>query len=122
MTIGPSTSIGRRPHYVSFENPGAPIPDGDGGYTPGPVTIVGRAFVRIQPATGGDQERVGAGTVLSRQSYIVSAPYLPGLTTETVMRFPDARVGRDRLFTVTSVTDDEEAGANVTIVCDEILR
>lgn len=120
--IGSRIGIGARPHYASFENPGGLVPDGDGGYVPGPVTLIGRAFVQIEPATGADQERVSAGTVLSRQSYIVSVPYFTGLTTETVMRFFDPRAGRDRLFTLMGVTDRDERGADLTIVCDEVVR
>lgn len=120
--IAPDTAIASRPHWVSFENPGESTPDGDGGYIEGAPTTVGKAFVRIQPATGADQERVGAGVVLSRQSYIVSAPFLLGLTTKTTMRFHDARVHRDRVFNVMGVTDREERGAELVLVCDEVVQ
>ena len=118
--IGPRSTISERPHWVTFENPGAATPDGGGGYTEGAATTIGQAFVKLQPATGADQERITAGTVLSRQSFIVSAPYLAGLTTETVMVFADPRAAAPRRFSVMGVTDAEERGAEVTLICDEI--
>jgi head-tail adaptor len=112
--IAPTTSIGRRPHRVTFENPGPSTPDGDGGYIEGPPTLVASAFVQIRAATGGDQELVHAGTVLSHRSYIVSGPYQPGITTTSTMRF------LGRAFNVIAVVNIEERGLEMVLVCDEI--
>ena len=120
MGIAPRTRIADRPHLARFNTPGEPVPDPEGGFTPGAPTLVGEAFVRIEPATGADAERVAPGTVLSHTSYIVTGPYLPGVTTEAVMTFVDVE-GRTRTLNVMGVTTPEERGAEMVLACDEIV-
>jgi len=120
MPIAPGTSIGLRPHLATFSLPGESVPDGEGGYTDGDPVAIGEAYVRIQPATGADAERVSAGTVLSHTSYIVTGPYLAGITTRATMAFVDVD-GRPRTLNVMGVTNRDERGAEMVLVCDEVV-
>ena len=52
----PANSIGQARHLVTFEDPGAPVPDGEGGYTQTldparPADLEGRASARRRRAT-----------------------------------------------------------------------
>jgi len=118
--IAPGTSIALRPHLAHFSVPGESVPDGEGGYTEGAPQAIGEAYVRIQPATGADAERVSAGTVLSHTSYIVTGPYLTGITTRATMAFVDID-GRARTLNVMGVTNREERGTEMVLVCDEVI-
>jgi head-tail adaptor len=113
--IGLGTSIAHRPHEAVFEAPGAPIADGKGGFTEAPPTPIATLFVRISPASAGDMERVEPGTILSRASYVVAAPYHAGLTTKTRMRV-DGRV-----FNVNGVTNLDERNVELRLLCEEIV-
>ena len=113
--IGVRTPIGQRLHRARFENPGAPVPDGKGGYRDGPPVLVTELSVDIAPARSGDQERFGPGTVISHGSYLVSAPYATGITTQTRMVF------NGRVFSVLGVSNRDERNAELTILCDELL-
>jgi head-tail adaptor len=111
-----TTSIGQRRHLVSFQNPGASVPDGDGGsvsswYTLTPPT----AYAKIKPATAKDLERVAAGTVLATASHVVTFPYHPGVTTVTRIVFGA------RVFSVTGVSNPEERNVETICVCVELL-
>jgi head-tail adaptor len=75
---------GAYPHLVTVQNPGAPVPDGDGGYTQTwtdgtPATW----HVSIVPATQADLERLAAGTVISSASHVVRGDFRPDVTTLT---------------------------------------
>lgn len=113
--IGVPTAIAQRPHRVTFENPGAAVSDGRGGFTEGTATLLGEAWVQIQPAVGADAERIAPGTVLSHASYIVTGPYLPGITTLTRMRF------NERVFSVMGVSNRLERNVELVLVCDELV-
>jgi len=112
--IAPQRSIARRPHRVTFRKPGTTIPDGLGGFTQGPAVIVATGYAEIRPATAGDQERYSADTVLSHLTFLVTLPYVKGLTTDTVMEFDG------RTFNVKGVIDQDERKAELVLVCDEV--
>lgn len=114
--IGPSTAIGLRPHHVIVEIPGTSMPDGDGGYIDGAPVALGDGYARIQPATGADMERIAPGTVLSDASYIVTLPWLAGVTTLARIRLDDGRV-----FAVTGRSNREERDADLVMVCTEMV-
>lgn len=81
--------IGDYRHLVAVEDPSAPIPDGDGGYTLA-WTPLDPAYwwIAIAPATVQDQERIGGGTstIVDKSSAIVTGRYHAGVSTSTRLR------------------------------------
>jgi head-tail adaptor len=109
-------TIGEHRHLVTFQNPGTPIPDGDGGYTQtwsdlSPATW----HVSIAPATARDLERAVAGSVLSTSSHIVKGRYHPGVTLATRMSFDG------RTFSITGKANLEERGIFMELVAVEVV-
>lgn len=114
--IAPKTSVGDRPHRVTLQNPGPAVPDGDGGFTQSWTDLVPPALsMEIKPATAVDLEHVAAGTVLSKNTYIVKGPYHPQVTTQTRILF------NGRSFSVTGVADPEERHVELILVCVEVV-
>jgi len=117
--IGLSVPIALRPHRVTLQNPGEPIPDGSGGYTEGwtdlnPPTL----DVRISPATAADLERVAAGTITASASHLIVGPFHPDVTTRTRLLFTDIH-GASHTYQVTGVSNRELRDAEMTLVCEE---
>jgi head-tail adaptor len=112
--------IGAREHLITLENPGVPVPDGDGGYTEVPVELA-TVFASIQPATARDLERLVAGTVQSTVSHVVTLEYVFGVSTRTRIRFDDPMVG-PRLFDVNGIQNPEERNLDLILVCSEAGR
>ena len=109
----PGNSIGATRHLVTFEDPGAPVPDGEGGYTEtwtplSPATW----YVRVRPATTKDAERVTAGTVITHVSHLVHGRYHPGVTTRSRMILHGER------YQITSVINLEMHGVEMELVAD----
>lgn len=116
MTIGLKTSVGARPHRVTFQNPGPAVPDGDGGYTQSWVDLVPPALsVEIKPATAKDLERVAAGTVISTATSVITGPFHPQVTTKTRLLF------NGRVFQVTGDQNIEERSGEMVLVCVEVV-
>jgi len=108
--------IGDYRHLVLFQTPGAPVPDGDGGFTQSWTDLSPATWhVSITPATTRDLERVSAGTVLSTASHIVKGRYHAGVTTQTRMVFGG------RTFSITSKANLEERGIWMELVAVEIV-
>lgn len=108
--------IGALRHRITLENPGTPVPDGDGGYTEA-WTALSPATVNasIVPATAKDLERVVAGTVMATATHIVTMRYHNGVTTKTRVTFGT------RVFSVTGVQNEDERNVKLTLVCEEIV-
>jgi hypothetical protein len=100
---------GDRRLLVTFQNPGPPVPDGDGGYTQSwadldPATW----YVSLTPATAASLERTAIGTVVAMASHIVRGDVHPDVTTATRMLLD----GRTYSITGKVVQDHEmELGA-----------
>lgn len=73
-------------HVVTFQNPGAAVPDGDGSFTQ-TWTDLATWPVSVEQASARDLERVAAGTVLSAAAYLVRGDFHPDVTTLTRMQF-----------------------------------
>ena len=116
-------AAGRRTKLVALENPSAPIPDPDGGYTETWAALTPpTSWAAIEPASASDLERLAAGTVITTASHLITIPFHPGVTIETRIRYPDPRKGRTRVFQVTSLHDPNEANRELVIVAEEILQ
>lgn len=114
--IGPRTGVGERPHRILLQNPGPPVPDGEGGYLQSYTDLTpSRMSARIQPATAQDLERVAPGTVQSSATHIVTMPYHPGVTTKTRIVFDG------RTFTVSGVATPDERKQETIALCEEIV-
>lgn len=114
--IGPRTSIAERPHRLWLYQTGAPVADGHGSFTQPLVPLDPPAVDgSLVPATGADMQRVAPGTVISHASYIATIPYHPQVTTQTVVQF------KGRTFRVNGPANVEERGADMVLVCDELV-
>lgn len=109
-------STGLRDKHVTLENPGDPVPDGEGGYTEGWQFLwPPMAWAHIAPASATDLERAASGTVLSTATHLVTMLYHPGVTIETRISYGA------RKFQVTSVRNPDEANRELIIVAEEQL-
>jgi head-tail adaptor len=119
--IAPRTSIANRPHWITFEKPGAPVSDGEGGWTNGsaPLDPPG-LFGRIQIATARDLEQFGAGTTISQQALVVSIPYHPQITTATIARHTDD-AATPHVFNVTGVANPDFRNVDLVLLCVEVV-
>jgi head-tail adaptor len=107
-------TIGAYRHVVTLAGLGAPVPDGDGGYTIGPAPLDPPTWhCSIDPATQRELEQVSAGTVITTASHIVRGRWRPDITTETQLTF------RGRTLHVTSVRNLEERNITLELVCEE---
>jgi len=111
-------------HRITLENPGAAVPDGDGGFTqtpwqplfPSPVwASIAPASARDLERVGAGTERVGAGTVLSSATHIVTMRYHSGVTTKTRITF------HGRTFNVTGVANPDERNIETIALAMEVV-
>ena len=114
-------ATGQRDKRVTLENPGDPVPDGEGGFTEGWAPLdPAEMFAHIAPATQTDLERQTSGTVLATATHVISLLYHPAVTVETRLRY--TAPGRpERTFQVTSVRNPDEANRELVIVAEEVL-
>ena len=116
--ISPRPSIASRLHACYFQNPGEPIPDGDGGYQiPWTDLDPPLLWMRIDPVTA-DVERLQAGTTHTNLSHLVSGPFHPDVTPQTRLRFSDA-TGRQRTLEIAGVAVVDERGISMVLTCNE---
>lgn len=116
--IGLRTSVGRRPHWVTFTQPGKPMPDGDGGIIEGssPLDPPG-LFVEIASPVAND-ERLAPGTTVSSSTRILTGPYHPQVNTQTVIGFLDLQ-NRQRTFNVIGDVNIDERNVEMILTCEE---
>jgi head-tail adaptor len=108
--------IGDFRHLVTFQGPGTPVPDGDGGWTTAWTDLTPATWhVSIEPATARDLERVAAGTVMSTASHIVKGRHHPGVNTQTRMLF------ESRTFSITGVANLEERDIWMQLTAVEVV-
>jgi SPP1 family predicted phage head-tail adaptor len=113
--VGPSLPISTRQKRITFQNPGAAVPDGDGGFTQSWTDLPPPAFANVSPATVASLEHAAAGTILSTATHIVTVPYRGGVSTKTRI-LVDGRV-----LNVTSVQDPDERHVDLVLVCAEVV-
>lgn len=115
MSLDPGKLI----HRFTLEKPSEPIPDGDGGYTQtwSPLNP-SKAWGSLENATQRSLERLVANTAVVQASHIAHLPYHPDLDETCRMTFVD-RAGATRTLNVTDVTDVEEIGEELIVLCVE---
>jgi hypothetical protein len=107
-------AIGTTRHLVRFENPGPPIPDGEGGFTEGwTPTTPATWYVSIRRATMRDLERFMAGAVLSTASFLVQGRYHPGVTLQSRMIEADGTI-----YQVTDKANVQERDVEMDLLCE----
>lgn|SRR5262245_36753875 len=107
-------------HIVTLENPGPPIPDGEGGYLES-WAVLGQARMPgcVEPATVRAMERLGPDMVTAAASHVVTIRYLAGVTTQTRVTFHDAE--GDRHLAVAGHHDPEERHRSLMLFCTEAI-
>lgn len=116
--IGVGVAVGDRPHRIRLQQPGAPIPDGDGGYTTPLLDLTPpEVYARVAPASVGDMERWTSGTVTTVATHIVQLPFHPGVTTETVISLWTR--ARTRTFSVIGLANPDERATELVALCTE---
>jgi SPP1 family predicted phage head-tail adaptor len=114
-------NIGKLRHRVTLENPGDPVSDGDGGFTQTWIPVgTPRMSASVEPATVRSLEEIGANTVTSLASHVVTLRYMRGVTTKTRLTFHDGSI--DRLMSVTKPPHDpDERHVQINLECVEIV-
>jgi len=109
---------GQKRHLITLSNPGTAVPDGDGGYTEVQAALSpSQVRAEIKPATARDLENVvGASTVISTATHVVTIDYHPQVTTKTQVTFGT------RVFEVTGVGNPEERNIDLVLVCQERVQ
>lgn|SRR5262245_37096726 len=114
--IGSTTPISLRPHRVRFQQPdGAPVPNGDGGFTQEWADIPPPAFARISPATPGLMERIASDTTSTTATHVVTVPWRPGITTR--MRL--LREAQATPLFIVGVLDPDDRHVDLLLACAE---
>ncbi len=114
--IAPRASVSSRSHRVTLANPGAAVPDADGGFTQAFADLSPSTMsAKIAPATAADLERVGGGTVLSMATHVVTMPHHPGVTTTTRITFGS------RTLNVIGVSNPDERSIETVCLCAEVV-
>jgi SPP1 family predicted phage head-tail adaptor len=115
MAVGKVSTVGARFHLVTFQNPGAVVPDADAGFTTPWITLSpATMYVRIRTAAQNDLERVAAGTLTTTVSHIIEMPYHPQVTTATRILYGA------RSFNVVGVSDPEERHVSLILLVVEL--
>ena len=110
------SAIGQYRHKVRPETPGAPVPDGDGGFTENWQPLDPPEWdCSIEAATVRDLERMVAGAVQATATHLVRGRYHPGINVDTRLVF-----GSRRLL-VQYVNDVDERQIALVLVCAEEL-
>jgi hypothetical protein len=118
-----STTIAKTRHLVRLDEPGPPVPDGEGGWTEGSVPLNPPAwYCSIEAATAYGMEREIAGTVSATASHLLRGRFHPGISTTTRIFLTDLhRGGVERRFEVESVRTLDEAGVQLAVLAHEVL-
>jgi hypothetical protein len=119
--IGVESAISSRAQWVSFDAPGPPVPDGDGGYTQGFAPLDPPAlYGEIVPATAYALERLQSSTVMATATLLVTVPFHPGITIETRIAWTDAYL-RPHTANVVGIVNVDERCRELVLGVVEVL-
>jgi head-tail adaptor len=113
----PDLLVDVRRHKVALSQPGAAVPDGEGGFTQGEAPLAPAFWwCSIRAATALDMQRIVAGTPQATATHLLRGQYHPGITIDTKITRADGRI-----YQVQSVQNDDERNIALTLVCAEVL-
>ena len=108
-------SRGEYRHRVVFQNPGAAVADGDGGYTQTWTDLTPTGwYVAIAPASPNDLERFTSSTVITQMTNLVRGDFHPGVTTATRMQFSG------QTFAIAGTRDPDKRGITMELLAVEL--
>jgi len=108
------TPTGSRPHRVFVQNPAAPVPDGDGAFTPTWVDLVPNSlFVSVEAPAPADLERLQAETSTAAGLRTVRGNYHPQITTQSRL------ILNGRILSVVGVSDPDARQVELVLLCVE---
>lgn len=118
--IGHATPIARRQRRITLSAPGAAVPDGDGGYTQTESALEPPAlFAYVQAGVkAGDMERIAGSTTLPTATHLVTVPFHPQITTETVLQVENYPYPA-RTLKVVYVGNQDERNHTLELLCAE---
>lgn len=112
-----SIPIGRRRHLVTLENPGVVVPDNEGGYTTVSAPLSPPSlYVAIEPASVRQMERLFASTIVASASHVVTGPFHPGITLQTVIKFDG------RTLQIKGIQNVDERNVELVMACEEVVH
>lgn len=115
-------NIGGMTQLVTLANPGAAIPDGDGGFTQtwSPLSP-SEWWAAMEKASQRAIERNFAGTVLAQATHLFKGRYHPEISTQTRLTWTD-RSGREHTANVLDLDDVGGAGAETVVLASEVVQ
>lgn len=109
------TTRGERRHLVTLDTLGTPVGDGE-GYSQTPTALSpATVYVRIDPASAQNMERIFGNTVQVTASHLVTMDYHSGVNTKTRITFGS------RVFNVTGVHNPEEQNIDLILAVTEVV-
>jgi hypothetical protein len=112
---------GARTNAVRIDAPGAPIPDGDGGFTEQWTTVIDSWPCAISSATAANQERQIAGTIETLATHRLSGDYLPQVNALCRMFLLTDPEHAPRRFDVLSVVAVGEQRFEMNVLAAEYI-
>lgn|SRR5262245_955588 len=113
--IAPVVSVGARPHRVRFDK-FAQVPDGEGGWIESWVPLAPpEVFAEIRPVLAMDFESEVSAALIAIATHVVTAPWHPQVTTKTRLMFGT------RQFDIASVSNRDERGIEMVLLCKEVI-
>ena len=118
MTI--ALRLGALRQAVTLSQPGAPVPDGDGGFTQPYVPLDPPLWwCAIKAVTPRPSESTIGGTVTAHATHIVNGRYHPGITSQTRLVWTD-HAAAVHTAEVIDVDDTEGAGIETVAMVTEL--
>lgn len=111
------TSVHERRCRVTWQNPGPPVPNNEGGFSQSWTDCAPPStFCEIKAPSLQTLERVRAGSPTSLATHEITGPYHPQITTKS------RGIYNGRFFSVTGVDNVDEANVTTVAVCVEIVQ
>jgi SPP1 family predicted phage head-tail adaptor len=111
-----TTTIGERRAWVTLQNPGPSMNDGQGNSTtPWYPLDPPMMKARIAPASAANLERITVGGVIAVATHVVTMRYHPQVTTDTQITY------QGRTFYVKAVHNPDEKNEETIAVCQELM-
>jgi SPP1 family predicted phage head-tail adaptor len=108
--------ISSREHRLTLDAPGAPVPDGAGGYleTFAPLDPA-ELWGMVEPMSQADLERVSGSTVEATATHLITLPFHPQVTVQTRVTY------HGRTFLVQGIRNVLERNVTLELTCEEVL-